>query len=480
MDVYPNAIIGSGPGAMTCADYDNQAEVANVLFQGDRPGGSLLQSDSVRNWPGIVETPGKCLIHSMRQKILKGGTHLVCDSVVKVDFKTFRPFFALTTRASGDFLAATVVIATGASPRYLQVPGEKEYFGKGVYTCALCEGSVVKGTDVAIVGGGDNAVAKALYLAPLATRVYLLIRGDRFKCRDFRRLEKMQKERKVTILFNTAVQSCQGNGKKLSALHIVNSKTQDSQILSVSALFLAIGIVPNSEIFPVKKNKQGFIITDKKGATSVPGVFAVGDVTNDTAHQAITAAGDGCRCSIGSKEKLDFFPTSRIAQLPLTLTWLPKKQQLICKKKKVVPYGPSSSSMQSSTNGMTESPQSPIADECVREIDSCKDFRTDCLSQVEHGPVMIEVVSANCTICAHTQLLLEDLPAKFPNVKFFRVDMELVDTKEMTEISKDLNIPKHFDLPYMLFIAPKAKKVIRSHGLPRRQTLIDNLIEISK
>lgn len=466
MEVYPTAIIGSGPGAMACALYDNQADLPNVMFQGERPGGSLLQSDSVRNWPGNIEISGKSLIHNMREQVLRGGTHLVCDSVVAVDFKTFRPFFLLETRASGQFLAPTVVIATGASPRYLNVPGEKKYFGKGVYTCALCEGSVVKGTEVAVVGGGDNAIAKALYLAPLTTRVYLLIRKAKFKCRDLLRLSKVKNNPKVVILFHTEVQSCQGNGKKLSALHITNTRTKESRILSVSALFLAIGIVPNSDIFPVAKNKDGFIITNKDRQTSVPGVFAVGDVTNDTFHQAITAAGDGCKCSIKAKEKLDHFSDKQRKQLPLILKWNAQKKQLECKPK----------ILQSTVQSQALSPDSV---DCVREIDCAEDFRKECLVQIRDHPVMIEIVSANCPICSHTQLLLEDLPLKFPQVKFFRVDMELVDNDEMTRIASSLQIPKNFEYPYMLFISPGCKKVIRTHGLPKRQTLIDNLTAIS-
>lgn len=470
MEIYKCIIIGSGPAAMTAALFLNQASVNHVMIQGDKPGGSLLQSDSVRNWPGVTEASGKTIIKSMRDQVHHGGTRIICDRVVHVDFQNYQPCFRVDTKAAGSFLALTLIIATGASPRHLNIPGETHFFGKGVYTCALCEGSVVKHSDVAIVGGGDNAVAKALYLSPLTNQVHLILRGDKFRCKDAHRLKQVLHDKKIRIFYNTRVIECLGDedkqqkGKHLRAI-LLERKDGKRQELPIKAMFLAIGIIPNSSIFPVKKNSSGFIEVDKKQETSVKRVFAAGDVSDETYHQSITAASDGCKCAVGAKDCLDLFPRHVIDKLPVLLDFDKQNNKMILKPSK----------HHRTEDCDPDLGETPLPD--VEEIQTSQDFRDNCVARIGQEPVMLEIVSANCTICSHTQLLLEDLPPQFPKVKFFRADIEMIDPSDMDDITHQLGIPKDFELPYMFFFGLKSQHTL--FGLPSRQDLLVNLEKIS-
>ncbi|MDG3442171.1 thioredoxin-disulfide reductase [Nitrospirillum amazonense] len=310
-------IIGGGPAGYTAGIYAARANLQPILVQGMQPGGQLMITTEVENYPGFAQAvQGPDLMEQMRQQAEHVGTTLVYDVITSVDFSQ-RPFVAKAD--SGDeFVADTVIIATGAQARWLGVAGEQEFQGAGVSACATCDGFFFRGKEVAVIGGGNTALEEALYLTHHASKVTLIHRRDAF------RGEKILHDRvfanpKIEVLWNHKVDRVLGKGgaadggfdlnnpKQVTGLALSNTVTGEGRELPLDGVFVAIGHDPATAIFKghVEMDDEGYVITVPDSTrTNVPGVFAAGDVKDKVFRQAVTAAGMGCMAALEAERFL--------------------------------------------------------------------------------------------------------------------------------------------------------------------------------
>lgn len=296
-------IIGSGPAGYTAAIYASRANLEPVLIEGFQPGGQLTTTGEVENFPGYPQgVDGNMLMDDLRKQALRFGTNIQNGQVTKVDFSK-RPFTLTTDTATYE--ADTVIISTGATARYLGLDDEQKYMGMGVSACAVCDGFFYRDKIVAVVGGGDSACEEATYLSGICKKVYLIVR------KDYLRASKVMQRRvldntKITVLFNSNVIGLFGD-PVLEGAHIIEyagTEREQKYDIPINGLFLAIGHDPNSKPFSeyVATDQQGFIIVNGQSqATSVPGVFAAGDVCDPTYQQAVVAAATGCKAALDAE-----------------------------------------------------------------------------------------------------------------------------------------------------------------------------------
>ncbi len=296
------AIIGSGVGGLTSAIYLARGGIKPLVLEGDNPGGAITQSRGVQNWPGEIEISGFDLTDKIRNQAQECGATFARQEVVDFDFSS-QPF-VITTQDVADpshkekIFAKACIIATGTKVRTLGLASEKTYESKGVYTCAICDGALYKDKVVAVVGGGDAAVLEAEYLSSIAKKVYVLVRGPQLKGVEKIRRENLKTKSNVQILYQTTVQEILGSEEHVTSLDILSNGKKENLVLD--ALFLAIGSVPNTELVKGKLelDSSGYIVSKQGFATSVPGVFAVGDVIDPVFKQAISASGDGAKAAM--------------------------------------------------------------------------------------------------------------------------------------------------------------------------------------
>ncbi|MCM1452480.1 MAG: thioredoxin-disulfide reductase [Clostridium sp.] len=294
-------IIGSGPAGYTAAIYTSRANLQPVLYEGHQPGGQLTTTSEIENFPGYPEgVDGSLMMEHLRQQAIRFGADVRSGRITKVNFSE-RPFKAQVD-GKEEIEAETVIICTGANPRFLGLDDEKKYQGLGVSTCATCDGFFYRNRSVAVVGGGDTACEEAMYLSGLAKQVYLIVR------KGFLRASKVMQKRvlenpKIQVLFNTNTLGLFGD-EYLEGAHLVEHQGTDQERvfdIAIDGFFLAIGHIPNTELFvgQIELDEQGYIkLHGNSQATSVKGVFAAGDVADPTYQQAISAAGSGCRAAI--------------------------------------------------------------------------------------------------------------------------------------------------------------------------------------
>lgn len=300
-------IIGSGPAGYTAAIYASRANINPILYEGIQPGGQLTTTSEVENFPGYpTGVMGSQLMEDLRQQALRFGADLRAGIIKEVDFSE-RPF-KVTADDNTTILAETVIVATGASAKYLGLADEQRFAGLGVSACATCDGFFYRGKTVAVVGGGDTACEEALYLSGLAKQVYLIVRKDYLRASKVMQKRVMDKEN-ITVLFNTRTLGLFGE-EFLEGAHLVEFAGTDKERkldIKIDGFFLAIGHKPNTDIFKGKLelDEQGYIVLSGAGqVTSVPGVFAAGDVADPHYQQAITAAGTGCRAALDAEHFL--------------------------------------------------------------------------------------------------------------------------------------------------------------------------------
>ena len=298
-------IIGSGPAGYTAAIYAARANLNPVGYEGMQPGGQLTTTTEIDNFPGYpTGVSGNDLMEDLKKQAERFGTTVRYGTVTKVDFG-IRPF-RLIVDGEKEILADTVIIATGASAKYLGLPSEEKFRGAGVSACATCDGFFYRKKDVAVVGGGDTACEEATYLAGLCNKVYLIVR------RDVLRASKAMQQRvmntsNIEILWNTNTREILGDEYGVTGAALVNNRSGEEFEIKIHGFFLAIGHHPNSEVFSefVDTDEQGYIITSGKSQmTSVKGVFAAGDVQDPVYRQAIAAAGSGCRAAMDAEKFL--------------------------------------------------------------------------------------------------------------------------------------------------------------------------------
>lgn len=295
-------IVGSGPAGYTAAIYASRANLHPVLYTGLQMGGQLTTTTEVENFPGYPEgVTGPVMMEDMKKQAERFGTDIRFGIVTEVDFSGHP--HKLTIDGGKQIEADTVILATGATAKYLGLPTEETFRGLGVSACATCDGFFYRGKDVAVVGGGDTACEEATYLAGLCNKVYLIVR------KNFLRASKAMQDRvfktaNIEVLFEHNTKELYGTDMGLEGARLFNTAGKERDI-KIDGFFLAIGHTPNTEVFSkyIKLDEQGYILTEgKSGKTNIPGVFAAGDVMDPVYRQGITSAGSGCRAAIDAEK----------------------------------------------------------------------------------------------------------------------------------------------------------------------------------
>ncbi len=298
-------IIGSGPAGYTAAIYAARADLKPVMYTGMVPGGQLTQTTDVENFPGYPDgIMGPEMMEDFRKQAERFGTQIRFGYVTKVDFSQ-TPHKVIVDETK-TITADTVIIATGASAKWLGLESEQKYNGFGVSACAVCDGYFFKGQDVAIVGAGDTAAEEATYLSKLCKTVHMLVRRDEF------RASKAMQHRvlsipNIIIHYNTDTKEIMGDGKNVTGVKVVNNKTNEEKVIDVSGFFVAIGHNPNTEIFKgwLDMDETGYLITQPDSSkTNIEGDFACGDAQDKLWRQAVTAAGTGCMAALEAERYL--------------------------------------------------------------------------------------------------------------------------------------------------------------------------------
>ena len=301
--VYDTVIIGAGAAGLTAGIYASRSNMDSVLLEKFVPGGQAALTSFVENYPAFPEgISGFDLMEKMRKQAANFGLEIKTAEVTSVTKKD-DIFSILTT--SEEISARTIIICTGVRPRRLDVSGEKELFGKGISTCATCDGAFYRDMEVAVIGGGDSAIDEGIFLTRFASKVHIIHRRDEFRAINSL-VKKARENPKIQFHTDTIVVSINGDNS-VESLTVKNVKTEEESDLAVSGVFLYIGLIPNTDMFKglIKLNEQGFIIADKDLATSVPGIFAAGDVCEKPLRQIITAAGDGATAAHSAGKYLE-------------------------------------------------------------------------------------------------------------------------------------------------------------------------------
>lgn len=296
-------IIGGGPAGYTAAIYTARANLKPLVLAGYSAGGQLMTTTDVENYPGFPEgVMGPDLMEAMKKQAERFGSEILFKDVTKADFST-HPF--QITYEETTVSARSVIIATGAAPRKLGIESEKKLWGKGVTSCATCDGAFYKGKEVVVIGGGDSAMEEANFLTRFASKVTVVHRREQFRASKIME-DRAKKNPKIAWQLNKTIEEVLGNGK-VAALKLKDMKTGQVTEYKTDGLFLAIGHIPNSALFKgaIQTDEEGYILTDAKTQTNIPGVFACGDVVDRTFRQAVTAAGTGCAAAISAERYLE-------------------------------------------------------------------------------------------------------------------------------------------------------------------------------
>jgi thioredoxin reductase (NADPH) len=299
-DTLKTLIIGSGPAGYTAAVYASRAALAPVLLTGSQPGGQLMATTEVENYPGFPKgIMGPEMMELFKDQAERFGTKILQESAAKVDLSK-RPFTVITDHDT-VLRSDTLIISTGAAAQYLGLPNEQKLAGRGVSACATCDGFFFKNKDIYVVGGGDSACEEATFLTRYASKVHMVVRRDTMRASKIMQKRAMDNP-KVEVLWNTNVTDVFDIDKgKVTGLELIDTRTEKKRRVNADGLFLAIGHKPNTDLFKgvLNMDDKGYLITvPGKSATNVPGVFACGDCQDSYYRQAVTAAGTGCMAAI--------------------------------------------------------------------------------------------------------------------------------------------------------------------------------------
>ena len=298
-------IIGTGPAGLTAAIYAARANLNPLCVEGEQPGGQLTITSDVENYPGFAEpVTGPDLMVSFRAQSERFGTRFLTGNITKADLSK-RPF-TLEMSNGTRIQTRTLIIATGASAKWMNIPSETRYHGKGLSACATCDGFFFRNQDVAVIGGGDTAMEEATFLTRFAKSVTIIHRRDKLRASKIMQ-EKAQKNPKIKFIWDSGVQEILGD-QGVTGVRLENLKTGELSELAVTGVFVAIGHKPNTDLFQgqLKTDETGYLIVDPGTTrTSVPAVFAAGDVADHVYRQAVTAAGTGCMAAIDAERLLE-------------------------------------------------------------------------------------------------------------------------------------------------------------------------------
>ncbi len=297
-------IIGSGPAGLTAALYAARANLKPLVISGNQLGGQISITNEVENYPGFPEgASGPELVELMQKQAERFGARVLIDEVTEVDFSEGSPFHIKTH--GDEFKADAVIVAVGASPNRLGIPGEEEFIGRGVSFCATCDGFFFRDKDVLVIGGGDSAIEEALFLTRFVTRVRVIHRRDELRAGEALKRRAFENE-KIEFVWDSVLEEIRGDGKVESAF-VRNVKTDDIVTLDTDGVFIFIGHLPNSSFFKgqLELDKKGYLITDERMMTSVPGVFAAGEIQDSIFRQITTSVGQGAAAGMMTERWLE-------------------------------------------------------------------------------------------------------------------------------------------------------------------------------
>lgn len=389
-NIMPIVVIGSGPAGLSAAIYGARANRATLVIEGSEPGGLLTRTTAVENWPGEVSIQGPDIVRKMREHAEHLGVNFLADSVESVDFSTWP--FQITTGDGVVLKALTVIIATGANPRKLEIPGEEL---SGVSSCAVCDAPFFKGQDVAVVGGGDSAAEEAIQLATFVKSVTILVRGPQMRAAASMQ-ERLKSYENVRVMYNVQPIEVLGDGQKVTGVLLSNTKTKEQSSLNVGGVFLAIGHIPNTALFEGKiaLEEGGYVkLKGRSQATSVEGVFAAGDVEDHVYRQARVAEGSGVKAALDAE------------------TFLQNIGFTTAVGKKLAP--------RIFKSGLKPSPSTGA----VRALESLNDFNA--LVASNNGLVILDFYADYCPSCLHMLPAYEAVASEYAGmVEFAKVDAE--------------------------------------------------------
>jgi thioredoxin reductase (NADPH) len=301
--IHSLIIIGGGPAGLTAAIYAARANLNPVVIQGPKPGGQLMGTTVIENWPGSLQTTGPELMINMQEHVKKFNVATLSGSVTELNLSE-RPF-TVVVDGKESLKAHSIIIATGATPNKLRCPGEEEFWGKGVSTCAVCDGAFYHNQNIIVVGGGDSSMESASFLARNGNKVTIVHIGDKLTASHAMQQRVLGKQG-FEFIYNSTVTEIKGENNKVIGATVTNQKTNEQQFIKADAIFLAIGLKPNTDIVgnQIEKTAFGHIKVHDQVKTSIPGVFACGDVQDPKYRQAIVSAGFGCIAALEAERFL--------------------------------------------------------------------------------------------------------------------------------------------------------------------------------
>lgn len=302
-EIHNVVIIGSGPAGLTAALYTGRAFLKPIVIEGPNPGGQLMGTTAVENWPGDKSIMGPELMMKMKDHTKHFGAHFVSDSVTSVDFSQ-KPFSIITDKQT--FKTNSVIIAAGASPNKLGCPGEEEYWGKGVTTCAVCDGAFYPEKEAIIVGGGDTAMEDASFMTKYTDKITIVHILDKLTASPAMQ-KRVLEDPKINIIYSSTLTNIKGDGTHINEVEITNQETQEKKTLKADVVFLAIGQKPNTQIFKdqLKMDEIGYLELNDKTKSSVEGIFIAGDIADYKYKQAIVSSGSGCMAALDAQRYLE-------------------------------------------------------------------------------------------------------------------------------------------------------------------------------
>lgn len=399
-DTYPVVIIGGGFGGLVAGMYVGQANIKNLLIQGETLGGAITMSHSVCNWPGEENISGMKLAEKIANHSKSSGANILDSTVTDVDFSVWPYIIKMKkgTEKSKIVKALSCIIATGAKPVFLNIPGEQKYFGRGVSKCATCDGPFYKDKVVVVVGGGNTAITDCSYLSNIAKKVYLIVRRNKLRAAG-NIVNEIISRPNVEVLYNSNVREVIGDDEKVTGLKIHNNQNNTISDLTVDGMFLAIGAVPNSELFVNKldMDEKGYIALDEGQETSEPGIFVVGDVCEPEYKQLIIAAGHGAKAAMQTQKFLE--------GIGYDIGKFEKSNNII--KPEVI------------NNDKEEFGQ-------VIEITDIDQFKKEVLNF--DGNVVVDFYAHWCHPCKMMMPIIKKMAHDLPNIKFVKADVSKIDT----------------------------------------------------
>ena len=303
-EMYDLVIIGGGPGGFTAGIYAKRAVLKTILIEKGPVGGQMTLTETVENWPGTERIPGMELSERFLAHALSYGLEVVSQEVTAVEPGLDHH----TVRLADNRIIHThsIIMATGGSPRKLNIPGEKEYYGKGVSYCAVCDGFFFRNKTVVVVGGGDSATEESLYLAKLASKIYLVHRSDTMRAGMILQ-KRIREQKKIEIIWNTVVKSIEADNLGVNGVVLEHTLTGEQRTLPTDGIFVFIGFTPNNQLVPAgsRMDSEGYVITDDTCETNIPGIFVIGDLRHKYGKQIVISAGEGATAALAVAHFVD-------------------------------------------------------------------------------------------------------------------------------------------------------------------------------